>query len=122
MNELTDLELCKKIAEIECVDILWEQEVNDSNGETKAHLMETLMEVVERHSNGAWARCSEYNPLTNKALLFDLMVKYRVKFDYVECPAGTGKAYYAYTDGMKATDYKCTPERAILECIVEANQ
>ena len=33
MDKLSDLELCNKIAESESIDILWEQEINDSNGD-----------------------------------------------------------------------------------------
>ena len=59
MNKLTDLEICKRIAEI---DGVFTQFVGGR--------------LVAENDNGGIGK--EYNPLTNKALLFDLMVKYRV--------------------------------------------
>jgi len=56
MSELTDLELCKKIAEIEGYSSLYES---------------CILDVVNGKSH-----------MVGKALLFDLMVKYGVSIDY----------------------------------------
>ncbi len=91
MNELTDLELCKRVADIEGVDVEYSEEFN------------ALFRVKVQHGLSA----THYNPLTNKALLFDLMVKYKHLLDMDDC-------FMYVKDSMIP--------RAILECIVEANQ
>ena len=102
MTELTDLELCRRIAEIEGIDILWQEEITgDDYG-----INDSLMMVTMRHENGRWAMCKEYNPLTNKGLLFDLMVKHKHLLDMDD--------HFLY---MKDSDIP----RAILTQIVENN-
>jgi hypothetical protein len=108
MDKLSDLELEKRIAKIEGI------EVSESVMMVKADPIPTGRGLITDEY-------IEFNPLTDKALLWDLAIKYRVKFDWVECPAGTGKAYFAFMGIGKVTDYCGTPERAVLECIVEAN-
>lgn len=89
MSELTDFELIKEIAAIEGVYVFsapWNKEVllyNSSDTEVK-----------------------EYNPLTNKALLWDLMVKHKHDLDMDD--------HFMY---VKDSDIP----RAILTAIVEAN-
>jgi len=102
---LSDLDLCKKIADIE--------------GLTSHIAMEG--------SPNAYIWCddteTEYDPLTNKALLFDLMYKYDVSTcrysdcafivsDYTDIPH---KASVSFSGKEEFS-------RAILECIVEANK
>jgi hypothetical protein len=106
--KLTDLDLCKRIAEIENYDpkMFW----------------------VERESAFRLFTGEYWNPLTNKALLFDLMLKYNIEFDrhpqqpkvgYVNCMVvidgfvtQNGGIFFGSDDQLP---------RAILECIVEAN-
>ncbi len=64
--ELTDLEICKRIAEIEGLSPLSEDEWDLSDG--------CLILIND---------CSEfYNPLTDDALCFQLMKKHKVEVDY----------------------------------------
>lgn len=105
---MNDLELCKKIAEIEGVEfsVRGNSVVADNPAEA---IKDKLTDI--------------YNPLTNKALLFDLLVKYDVCIcrynDYVYIESdytdAEHKAYESFSDE------KDIP-RAILECIVEANK
>jgi len=68
------------------------------------------------------SQCKEYNPLTDKALLFDLMVKYDTSlcrhhdFVYIESD-------YTDRDHKASVSFSSKEElpRAILEYIVEAN-
>ena len=59
MDRLTDLELCKRIAEIEGYG---PNEINDKSD---------VIFVLIGHAT------MEFNPLTDKALLWDLMIKHR---------------------------------------------
>tara|TARA_R110002111_G_scaffold74952_1_gene119063 strand:+ start:638 stop:949 length:312 start_codon:yes stop_codon:yes gene_type:complete len=61
MTELKDLEMCKKIAEIEGIDYFESDGIISSQNEL--------------------GQCREYNPLTDDALCFQLMVKYEVSVD-----------------------------------------
>jgi hypothetical protein len=83
MSELTDLEICKRIAEIECVkvsevannflmrkDITFGLTVNISLEFARCKTLEDYRQVeADRERN-------LYNPLTDDALCFQLMVKY----------------------------------------------
>jgi hypothetical protein len=61
MSELTDLEICTRIAEIEGLnDFTYFEDVNG----------ERQLSVNKNH----------FNPLTDKALCFDLMVKHEMEF------------------------------------------
>lgn len=106
-DKLADLELCKKIAEIEGLNT-W----IDQNGDLRANHFNTQYD-------------SGYSPLTNKALLFDLSIKHKINIEWFG-----GLPAYA-----SMSDYDCDFEpvasvcggvsgipRAILECIVEANK
>ena len=64
MSELTDLQICKKIAEIE-----------------KLNQVEIRGEVFVSHG---FSCDRKYNPLTDDALCFQLTKKYRVSIDYFE--------------------------------------
>ena len=66
MSELTDLEICKRIAEIE--------NKGDCFNWFNTFAIRTEM----------YAEREEYNPLTDDALCFQLTKKYRVSIDYFE--------------------------------------
>jgi hypothetical protein len=65
MSKLTDLEICKRIAEIEGVDF------RIQNGKV---LPENPAEAITGKLTDV------YNPLTDDALCFKLMIKYNVSF------------------------------------------
>ncbi len=65
MSELTDLEICKRIAEIEGVHVF-----NDGAA--------LLVPDYEESLRTGYDEDKEYNPLTDDALCFQLMVKYEV--------------------------------------------
>ena len=74
MIELTDLEICKRISDIEGVyaELLVKQKRYNAR----------LVHIQEKAEITRW-----FNPLTDDALCFRLMVKYRISFchDYVTC-------------------------------------
>ncbi len=88
---MTDLEICKRIAEIEKIHV--------SNAE-----------------------CGMYDPLTEKALCFDLMVKYKVEIEW----CGNECATWIYNeDGYpeyKVLHHDGTLQQAICLAIIEANE
>ena len=102
MSDLTDLELCKRIADIEGLTV----EVG-------------ALGVYGPEDENGW--CQEYNPLTDKALLFDLMVNYEVAVTFgfenavIHCKNVNRNGATA-----KKVDKPDIP-RAILTAIVEAN-
>ncbi|HHZ70917.1 MAG TPA: hypothetical protein EYN54_11720 [Methylococcaceae bacterium] len=83
MKQLTDIEICKRIAEIEgeCIASI-DRKVYDWNN--KHYPVEISLGHVKKATLLNW-----YNPLTDKALCFDLMVKYKVYIDYF---GGKGRA------------------------------
>lgn len=85
MSELTDLEICKKIADIE-------------------GFPEQVLEFHDDH-------ILNYNPLTDKALCFDLMVKYKVELDFVS-------SYCACLMGEYEWGYNENPQKAICLAII----
>ena len=111
MSELTDLEICKCIAEIECVKF------TVVGGEIAA-------DTFQVHELFSCAHMGFiFNPLADDALCFKLMIKYSVKPGFTECPAGTGKAYYAdFSDGACVTEYCSTPNKAIFLAIIELHK
>lgn len=104
---MDDLTLCKKIAEIENL-------IFDDGGRY-------FRCMVLR--NGEVYKYYDYNPLTNKALLFDLMVKYKVDivhgktlsevkiYDDPEDNPLANISFYHEDSGY---------ERPILECIIQS--
>jgi len=69
---MTDLEICKRIAEIEGYNV--STVFKPSCGSAYANI----------HPNNC---CGNYNPLTDKALCFDLMVKHDVRVEPSDCSA-----------------------------------
>jgi hypothetical protein len=74
MNELTDLQICKRIAEIEGV------EFRIQNGKV---LPENPAEAITGKLTDV------YNPLTDDALCFKLMVKHSIRVEPENCSAWT---------------------------------
>lgn len=96
MNELTDLEICKKIAEIEGIS-------------------KDRIKYFQKNADGIFrikVDGVEYNPLTDKALCFDLMVKHKIDMVYV----GNWSAWCAVYDGGQL--YNENPQRAICLAII----
>ena len=103
MNKLTDLELCKRIAEIEGYNVgIWHDFVAITNPKDDSYL-------------------GEYNPLTDDALNHQLMIKYKID---VLNPCKFVNAYVCFKSGnaakIKATDKNLN--KAICLAIIEANK
>jgi len=95
MTELTDLEICTRIAEIEGVDYFASDGIISAQDEL--------------------GMCREYNLLTDDALCFQLLVKYKVDFI----------PYYPdeYRTQIKnAYIVNESPNKAICLAIIEANK
>ena len=71
MNELTDLEICQRIAEIEGVNYSFHKAVN-------------ALAYTDEFDRVLW-----FNPLTDDALCFRLMVKHSVRVEPENCSAWT---------------------------------
>lgn len=110
--KLTDLNIEYHIADIEGIKVWC---ACDAGVETS---------ISDRHylalSDPACATddISEYNPMTNKTILFDLQVKYKVKLDWVKDDYGVA---YISSDNTSGADFDCPNDipRAILMCIIE---
>ena len=107
---MTDLEICKRIAEIEGVTLSGFHPTTMSDGS-----------FYTRASNGAEVNI---NYLTDKALCFDLMVKYEVVFldgeAFAGCESGaavSGGGYYC--NGIAEDN---DPQRAICLAIIDAHK
>ena len=99
---MTDLEICKRIAEIEGVQHQFEME-----GTPNCY-------VYSEQLN------KEYNPLTDKELCFDLMVKYDVRVEPVDCNAWLDNedSYPEY----EVIHHEGTLQEAICLVIIEAHK
>lgn len=110
MNNLTDLEICKRIAEIEDV------EFQIQNGKV---LPLNPSEVIKDKLTDV------YNPLTDKALCFDLMVKHNIELTPEFDGSYTAIFVESYTHD-EFIDYHCcnnfgndkNPQRAICLAII----
>ncbi len=86
MSGLSDLEICKRIAKIEGVEICGEghkkkvlKSLYTVADQSKIKTFELFVDyIIEKGIDGL-----KYNPLTDDALCFQLMVKYQVGVDFV---------------------------------------
>ena len=103
---MTDLEICKRIAQIEQVDWMFSADYSC---------------VLIRSRDGS-NFFNEYSPLTDKALCFDLMVKYRVSLINVK----NSTACYAVWDDsappLNKTETGTNPQRAICLAIIAKHE
>ncbi|MBL4622893.1 MAG: hypothetical protein JKY89_10885 [Immundisolibacteraceae bacterium] len=118
MNYL-ELKLIKKIADIEGIDVAMNL--------SKTYWLDKGRAIP--NPDGDWSLgYEEYNPLTDKALLFDLMVKHKVEINHNEDDSNLaviwpGDIETSMLIGNYFAEFKGIEDlpRAILECIVEAN-
>ena len=109
MSELTDLEVCQKIAEINNDDVTLILK-SDTEYET-------------------WLYCNEsggeYDPLTDDALCFQLMIKYQIDLNHV---MRSDKTLYGYEAANVITPSKgygfssSAPHRAICLAIIKLHK
>ena len=99
MNELTDLEICKRIAEIE--------NKGDCFSWFDTFAIRTEM----------FAEREEYNPLTDDALCFQLMVKYKLS---LIAPEGDQENWDCVISATLTID--SNPNKAICLAIIEAHK
>ena len=106
MNELTDLEICKCVAEIENLE--------HYISENKKYCMtrDKLSTYVIRHV--------EYNPLTDDALCFQLMIKYKISL--IQHQNNTAVYCIWNHDQKHATNTMTNPNRAICLAIIESKE
>jgi hypothetical protein len=103
MSELTDLQLCKRIAEIEGVGFGTYESTNQSGKKCELYF---------------------YNPLTDDALCFQLLKKYDIDLIAPYRPNGDvlWEAQIFIDDCADAlSEYGSNPNKAILLAIIEAN-
>ena len=114
MSELTDLEICKKIAEIEgSKDTLYSY----SNHKVSKKLIAIF---YDRTVFG-------YNPLTDKTLCFDLMVKHGVDFNLKTDGSGVfhNASWYIFNGVDDFDEFSLcdkNPQRAICLAIIKKHE
>ena len=101
MNKLTDLQICKKIAEIE-----------------KLNQVEIRGEVFVSHG---FSCDRKYNPLTDDALCFQLMVKYKIQLKKVTNGDGWAASFNRLNHSICAL-FNTRPNKAICLAIIEAHK
>ena len=99
---MNDLEICKRISKIE-----------DGNKYRLYQNESTLF--IGRIPTGCVGKVEEYNPLTDDALCFKLMVKYEVGVDFV-------RPKEVNILGGEYIDFGGKPNKAICLAIIEANK
>lgn len=110
---MSDLEICKRIAEIEGVDFECGYNTKNSGG---------CYRVTKRLHNGRWLNRESYNPLIDDGLCFKLMVKYRISLHYDT--EGMTNPYVCFHNKVLATQLSrdTSPNKAILLAIIEAHK
>ena len=117
MGKLTDLEICKRIAEIEGLDIA-ECEGSIVNKPAAKVTMNKHYDELSNKVRTAFHVLNDYNPLTDDALCFKLMVKYKCSVSCVykmwQCTVKTP------SDTVLCYDEH--PNKAICLAIIEASK
>ena len=96
MDDLTDLEVCKRIA-------ILENKYDELLGK-QASYNSRLVHVQEKANITRW-----FNPLADKALCFDLMVKHEIDFHPLRCGMGVyHKAHWEiHLNGGDFEEFSC---------------
>jgi hypothetical protein len=104
---MTDLEVCKRIAEIEgLINHIYFRKVQVDRTPNKS-------------INTSWINWEDYNPLTDDALNHQLMVKYKIDLDFTD--DGYTRAWqYHHICGQDTLNKN--PKKAILLAIIEAHK
>mgnify|MGYP003636529076 FL=1 len=105
MTELTDLEICKRIAEIEGF-------LTDPDDKYPRYL---------RFKSGEHVGYKTYNPLTDDALCFKLMVKYKIQLRKVTNGDGWSASFNKLNHSI-CTLFNTSPNKAICLAIIEAHK
>ena len=116
MSELTDLEVCKRIAEIEGIRV----DTNIYGKDEKC----SMIDFPESDGRGGGGYPT-YNPLTDDALCFQLMIKYKVICVWLWDEIN-GTPHYDASICNGNLDAECfqskNPNKAICLAIIEANK
>ncbi len=100
MSELTDLEICKRIAEIEGI-------------EHHVEMPDTINAYIYSEQLN-----KEYNPLKDDGLCFRLMAKHELLVETSE-----GKTYAWYASAFEASPYvDKSPNRAVCMAVIKKNE
>lgn len=113
MNELTDLEICKRIAEIAG----YKTSITDN--------IKGIWASIYKNDCYNW-----FNPLTDDALCFQLMIKYDINLTSMEPTLKDGSGGYEYTCYRQGAYQNVSailsisesPNKAICLAIIEANR
>ena len=119
LSNLTDLEICKRIAEIEGKDFY----LLESGGDTYP-LIKVWQDSVlkDKCVPKRFFEARDYNPLADDALCFKLIVKYKVEICYDD------KDVSIYEDGdrkyiaISTKSFTDKPNKAICLAIIEAHK
>jgi len=85
MDKSTDLEICKRIAEIEGVDIVHSKTFDIQRIAIKKHYYSNKLHESSARNiaiETEYFKHNTYNPLTDDALCFQLMVKYKIQIQH----------------------------------------
>ena len=105
MSELTDLEICKRIGEIESLNGDFGTHLNGAHG--------------RRYIDGSF---KYYNPLTDDTLCFQLMVKYEVNVDSYLGVTSISSDYTNKPNIAQVSYMDYTINKAIWLTIIEAHK
>jgi len=115
---MNDLEICKRIAEIEKFDFITDLfKAYESNTSMSTNCVPITKSIIE--STLSHHPC---NPLTDDALCFQLMVKYEIDLSYTT-DYNNGDYFFISDDGTGSINiYDKHPNKAICLAIIEAHK
>ena len=118
MSELTGLEICKKIAEIEGKEFYLLE-----SGEDTYPMIKVWSDSVfkDKCIPKRFFESHDYNPLTDDALCFQLMVKYKIQLKKVTNGDGWAASFNRLNHSI-CTLFNTSPNKAICLAIIEAHK
>lgn len=119
-NKMNDLEICKRIAEIENLDIAEYKGSIVDKPKTNVTMLRKYDDLNDKVKE-AYHKLKDYDPLTDDALCFQLMIKHKISLldEYLSGDSGKWVAERHHTYMVSASSKN--PNKAVCLAIIKCN-